>query len=130
MQWQCVLNRTLLRVFQQAHGICYSSELLASCQGNCSRQACLPVQGDDEGYECKRVTNNSHCYSVDGNLGCRNIRVSMAKSFVRYHFIHDHSTNLNVTLHVGNIHQDLFSENSLELILCDSKSFIGGLESP
>lgn len=60
-----------------------SCELLASCQGNCSRQACLPVQGDDEGYECKRVTNNSHCYSVDGNLGCRNIRVSMAKSFVR-----------------------------------------------
>ncbi|KAG0568493.1 hypothetical protein KC19_6G023200 [Ceratodon purpureus] len=59
-----------------------SCELLASCQGNCSRHACTPVQAD-EGYECKHVALNTNCHSTDGSVGCQNLRVSMTKSFIR-----------------------------------------------
>lgn len=60
-----------------------SCELVASCKGNCSRQSCLPVQDDEEGYKCVSVANNTNCYNEDGNLGCQIIRVSFAKSFIR-----------------------------------------------
>lgn len=59
-----------------------SCELLASCQGNCSRHACTPVAAD-EGYECKHVALNSDCYGMNGSLGCQDLRVSVTKSFIR-----------------------------------------------
>jgi hypothetical protein len=63
-------------------------ELLASCQGNCSRHACTPVAAD-EGYECKHVALNSDCYGMNGSLGCQDLRVSVTKSFIRFCPIHN-----------------------------------------
>jgi hypothetical protein len=57
--------------------------LVASCEGNCSRQACVPLQGDEAGYACKDVALNPNCYSVNGAQGCSQLRVSLTKSFVR-----------------------------------------------
>jgi len=69
-----------------------SCALVASCEGNCSRQACVPLQGDEAGYACKDVALNPNCYSVNGAQGCSQLRVSLTKSFVRL------PTGSNVTL--------------------------------
>lgn len=60
------------------------ADLVASCGGSCSRQACQPLQGDLDSMTCKNVVLNPTCSDANGNLGCPQIRINLARSYVRY----------------------------------------------
>ena len=75
--WNCFIIYLILK------SISLLAALVASCEGHCSRQACVPLQGDEAGYTCKDVALNPNCYSVNGAQGCSQLRVSLTKSFVR-----------------------------------------------
>jgi hypothetical protein len=60
------------------------ADLVASCGGSCSRQSCEPLEGDLSLLTCKNVALNAACSDANGNLGCSQLRVTLARSFVRY----------------------------------------------
>ena len=62
-----------------------TAELVASCGGACSRQSCEPLEGDISNMVCKAVAANPYnCSSASGSLGCTQIPVNLARSYVRY----------------------------------------------